>query len=88
MNIEILGTRAKITPSAPGYSNHTGFLIDNCILLEVGEKSFLECKPQAIVFTHFHPDHAFFVSDKESFKPKIHHFGPEGHELVPGLKIN
>lgn len=87
MKIEVLGTRAKIKPTAPGYHNHSGFLIDDQILLDVGEESFLGRKPKAIVFTHFHPDHAFFVFQHQIFQPKIPHYGPEIHELLPQLKI-
>ena len=87
MKVEILGTRAKIKPSAPGYKNHTGFLIDDQILLDVGEENFLEKNPKAIVFTHFHPDHAFFVPEQLVFNPKIPHYGPEEHELLPQLQI-
>lgn len=87
MKIEVLGTRAKIKPSAPDYKNHTGFLIDDKILLDLGEENFLHRDPKAIVFTHFHPDHAFFVSEHQIFNPKIHHYGPENHELLPQLRI-
>ena len=87
MKIEILGTRAKIKPSASKYRNHTGFLLDDVILLDVGEASFLDRNPKAIVFTHFHPDHAFCVSEKEVFDPAIPHFGPEPQDFSPGLKI-
>ena len=87
MKIEVLGTRAKIKPSADSYRNHTGFLIDDRILLDVGEKEFLTKRPEAIVFTHFHPDHAYFIFEHEVFEPGIPHFGPEPHELIPRLKI-
>ena len=87
MKIEVLGTRAKIKPSAPGYKNHTGFLLDDRILLDVGEESFLNRKPEAIVFTHFHPDHAYFILENEVFSPKIPHYGPEPYHLTPRLKI-
>ncbi len=52
----------------------------------LGEEKYMEYKPEAIVFTHFHPDHAFFVPDKEKFAPKIPLFGPEAHDLIPKLK--
>lgn len=87
MKIEVLGTRAKIKPSAPKYKNHTGFLIDDTILLDVGEREFLNKNPKAIVFTHFHPDHAFFVMDNENFDSGIPHYGPEEHELAPDLNV-
>lgn len=87
MKIEVLGTRAKIKASAPGYKNHTGFLLDDRILLDVGEESYLDRKPEAVIFTHFHPDHAFFVFENEVFNPKIPHYGPEPYHLTPRLKI-
>lgn len=87
MKIEILGTRAKIEAFAPKHKNHSGFLIDDKILIDVGEAEFLNKDPEAIIFTHFHPDHAFFVAKQEIFKSKIPHFGPEAHELIPQLKV-
>lgn len=87
MKIKILGTRGKIQPSAPGYTNHTGILIDDKILVDVGELQYMDHNPEAIVFTHFHPDHAFFVEKKEIFDPKIPLFGPEEQEFIPNLKI-
>lgn len=87
MKIEILGTRAKIEASAPGHLYHSGFLIDDKILIDVGEEIFLEKNPDAIVFTHFHPDHAFFVPDQKIFLPNSLIFGPESHPLVPKLKV-
>lgn len=87
MKIRILGTRGKIEPSAPKHKNHTGFLVDNKILIDVGEPEYMQHDPKAIVFTHFHPDHAFFVAEKEKFNPKIPLFGPEPQEFVPELRI-
>lgn len=87
MKIKILGTRGKIEPSAPKHENHTGFLIDDRILVDVGEQKYMDHAPEAVVFTHFHPDHAFFVPEKEKFDPKIPLFGPEANELIPKLKV-
>lgn len=87
MKIKILGTRGKIEPRAENHTNHTGFLIDDKILIDVGEPDYMDYRPKAIVFTHFHPDHAFFVTEKQEFHPKIPLFGPEVHELVPKLKV-
>ena len=87
MKIKILGTRGKIKPSAPLHKLHSGILIDNKILIDIGERTYLETKPKAIVFTHFHPDHAFFVLENEKFEPQIPLFGPEENELIPKLKV-
>lgn len=87
MKIRILGTRGKIEPKAKDHVNHTGFLLDEKILIDVGEPEYMDHRPEAIVFTHFHPDHAFFVPEKERFEPGIPLFGPEAHELIPELKV-
>lgn len=87
MKIKILGTRGKIEPKAEGHSRHTGYLLDEKILIDLGEEAYLEHHPEAIIFTHFHPDHAFFVPEKEKFTPKIALFGPEAHELIPNLNV-
>ena len=87
MKIKILGTRGKIEPSAPKHIRHTGFLIDDKILVDVGEPEYMENNPEAIVFTHFHPDHAFFVFKKEKITPEIPLFGPEENELIPKLQV-
>lgn len=86
MKIEVLGSRGKVEPSAFRYEKHTGFLIDETILLDVGEPEFLEKEPNSIVFTHFHPDHAFFIYNNEEFLPDVPHYGPEQHALIPNLK--
>lgn len=87
MKIKILGTRGKVKPSAPRHSKYSGILIDNKIMVDIGEQAYLEYNPEAIVFTHFHPDHAFFVFHNETFSPGIPLFGPEKQELVPNLKV-
>lgn len=87
MKIKILGTRGKIEPKAEGYVRHTGFLLDQQILIDVGEAEYMDHRPKAVVFTHFHPDHAYFVPEKEKFTPNIPLFGPEAHELIPDLKV-
>lgn len=87
MNIQILGTRAKVKPSAPGHEKHTGFLINEELLIDVGEEEFLKPSLKGIVFTHFHPDHAFFEYEQEYFKPDIPLFGPEKNDLIPNLNV-
>lgn len=87
MKIKILGTRGKIEPKAEGYVRHTGFLLDDQILIDAGEAEYMNHRPAAVVFTHFHPDHAFFVPEKEKFTPNIPLFGPEAHELIPKLQV-
>lgn len=87
MKIKILGTRGKIEPKAQNHVNHTGFLLDDKILIDVGEPEYMDHKPETVVFTHFHPDHAFFVPEKQKFTPEIPLLGPEAHELIPQLQI-
>ena len=87
MKIKILGTRGKIPQSATRHKNYSGILIDDKILVDVGEAEYMKFYPEAVVFTHFHPDHAFFILTEEKFAPEIPLFGPEPQELVPNLKL-
>lgn len=75
MRITILGTRGEIEESAPDHRLHSGILIDDTILFDVGEREFLESEPDHIFLTHLHPDHAFFVNDEAEVKVPI--YGPE-----------
>lgn len=76
MKIKILGTRGEIKPIKPLYAKHSGILINDELLLDLGEKEFLGYKPKWILITHFHPDHAVFVKEKIMPEPKFI-FGPE-----------
>jgi ribonuclease BN (tRNA processing enzyme) len=67
MKIHILGTRGEIDASTPYHSRHSGILIDNKLLFDLGEKEFLAYKPKLIFLTHLHPDHAYFVRAKQDF---------------------
>ena len=87
MKVKILGTRGKIKPSAPKHRNYSGILIDDKILIDIGEEAYMKYSPEAIVFTHFHPDHAYFVFENETFDPQIPLFGPENNDLIPELKV-
>jgi ribonuclease BN (tRNA processing enzyme) len=80
MLIKILGTRGEIESSSPGHVKQSGVLIDNKLLLDIGEPEYLGYKPGAIVITHLHPDHAFFMRRKESVNITIPVFGPEAAE--------
>lgn len=61
MRIRILGTRGEIEQTAPYHSRHSGILIDDRLLVDCGEREFLDLAPQAVLLTHLHPDHAYFV---------------------------
>jgi len=86
VKIEFLGTKGNIEASAPYYSKHSGVLIDEKILFDLGEKEFLDRKPEAIFVTHLHPDHAFFVT-QEIGSLSIPIFAPEKSTNLPALKI-
>lgn len=78
MNLKILGTRGEVKESASGYSKHSGVLVDGQILLDLGEKEYLDYRPKAVFITHFHPDHAFFVRGLTQIGVPI--YAPEGHK--------
>ncbi len=61
MRVRILGTRGEIEQTAPYHSRHSGVLIDGALLVDCGEREFLDPAPKAILLTHLHPDHAYFV---------------------------
>lgn len=94
MKIKILGTRGEIKPSAPKHSDHSGMLIDDKLLFDVGEEKFLRLKPQMIFITHLHPDHAFFArlphpsspSMRGRMKEGVKIFAPEKNELCPQIQ--
>jgi glyoxylase-like metal-dependent hydrolase (beta-lactamase superfamily II) len=78
MRIKVLGTRGEIDETAPYHSRHSGVLIDGTLLLDLGEREFLAYRPKAVLLTHLHPDHAFFVrpgADRPAGGIPI--FGPE-----------
>jgi ribonuclease BN (tRNA processing enzyme) len=84
VRLRILGTRGNIQKSAPRYFKHSGILIDDCLLLDVGEKEFLKCRPQWIFITHLHPDHAAL---KAGDIPKnIPVYVPEISRILPGAQ--
>jgi glyoxylase-like metal-dependent hydrolase (beta-lactamase superfamily II) len=78
MRIRILGTRGEIDEAAPYHSRHSGVFIDGTLLIDLGEPEFLAHGPKAVLLTHLHPDHAFFVrpgADRPAAGIPI--FGPE-----------
>ncbi len=79
-----------IKPSHPKYRNHTGILVDKTVLFDIGEKEFLKTNPKYIFITHLHPDHAFFIEEKEtSIDKKIPIYGPINYKnktLVEKMK--
>jgi ribonuclease BN (tRNA processing enzyme) len=61
MRVRILGTRGEIEETAPYHSRHSGILIDGTLMVDLGEREFLDRGPRAVLITHLHPDHAYFV---------------------------
>jgi ribonuclease BN (tRNA processing enzyme) len=80
MKIKILGTRGEIEESAPYHSKKSGVLINKTLLLDCGQKSFLDYKPKALLITHLHPDHAYFVRHDEKPSINIPIYAPEGFD--------
>ncbi len=78
MNIKILGTRGEVKELAPRHSKHSGMLVDGQILLDLGEKEYLDYRPKAIFITHLHPDHAFFI--RKSMPIDVPICAPERHK--------
>lgn len=90
MKIKILGTRGEIDASAPYHARHSGVLIDRRLMLDLGEREFLKYKPKWILFTHLHPDHAFFVRQPAAEQIDIPMFAPESYrdDGIDVRKIN
>lgn len=86
MKIEFLGTKGNIEASASYHSKHSGVLVDQKILFDLGEKEFLGRKPKYIFITHLHPDHAFFVTQGIG-ELGIPIFAPEKSSSDPTLKL-
>lgn len=52
-------------------------------MLDIGEREYLDHRPKAILITHLHPDHAFFVrNSKDGLSSEVPIFAPEKSEDV------
>ena len=81
MQITILGTRGEVDHSSPYHSRHSGILIDGVLLVDLGEREYLDRKPEAVLITHLHPDHAYFVRCKKNIPaPDMPVYAPEKSE--------
>ena len=87
MNVKILGTKGEIEESAPWHTKQSGVLIDNKFLFDLGEEEYLEYNPEFVVFTHLHPDHAFFVRRKNELNQKIEAYAPEKSDEADFVKV-
>jgi glyoxylase-like metal-dependent hydrolase (beta-lactamase superfamily II) len=61
MHLKVLGTKGEIEGFLPYHSKQSGLLIDNRLLVDLGNKIYLGYHPQWILITHLHPDHAYFI---------------------------
>lgn len=77
MRIKILGAIGQIKVNNPGYRKHSGILIDNKILCDMGEKEYLLNAPSFVLLTHLHPDHAYFIKEKTDLNFPMPVFAPE-----------
>ncbi len=84
MKIKVLGTRGEIDPILPYHRNHSGILIDDTLMFDLGEKKFLQYTPKYIFLTHLHPDHAYFVRERENVPVKI--YAPEGYQGMENVE--
>lgn len=87
MRIRTLGVRGEILLNKHLYSRHSGLLIDNTILCDIGEREYLQYNPVCILITHLHPDHAFFVKGKDVPDINIPIVAPEACARLPYMKI-
>ena len=85
MHLRILGTRGNIAASAPGYSKHSGVLIDNRLLLDVGEKEYLKYRPRWVFITHLHPDHMALAA--ADIPKSVSVYSPEYSLAIPSAEI-
>jgi ribonuclease BN (tRNA processing enzyme) len=82
MKIKVLGTRGEIEESAPYHSKKSGVLLNDKILLDIGDPSFLNYKPKYILITHLHPDHAYFERHHEEPHFGIPIYAPEKYDAL------
>lgn len=87
MKIKILGTRGEIEESAPYHSKKSGILINNELLLDCGDERFLAYNPKAILITHLHPDHAYFVRHHEVPATNVPIYAPQSYDLYAHMHI-
>ena len=85
MRLRILGTRGNIEVSAPGHVKHSGILIDDHLLLDVGEKEYLKYRPRWIFITHLHSDH--MALEAGDIPKRVSIYAPESSRSIPTAQI-
>lgn len=86
MRVTILGTRGNIESSAPGYSKHSGVLVDGSILLDAGETEYLQHRPKWVFITHLHKDHAAIGPQDVPQGTQV--YAPESSPRLPMIQVN
>jgi ribonuclease BN (tRNA processing enzyme) len=87
MKVKVLGTRGEVEPTAPYHARHSGILVDDALLFDLGEREYLEYKAKAIFITHLHPDHAFFILEKRPIEIDATVYAPELNENVSAINV-
>ena len=87
MRIKVLGTRGEIAESAPRHARHSGMLVDGRLLFDLGEREFLDTKPERVFITHLHTDHAFFVREREPAPIGRTLYAPEKRAGFPEVRV-
>lgn len=85
MRIKVLGTRGEIEETAPRHSRHSGLLVDGRLLFDLGEREFLDVRPERVFITHLHPDHAFFVRQPGPLGIRV--YAPETRPAQPEVEL-
>jgi hypothetical protein len=85
VQLRILGTRGNIDVSAPGYVKHYGILVDDRLLLDAGEKEYLDYRPRWIFITHEHSDHMALKS--ADIPKRVSIYAPETSHSIPTARI-
>jgi phosphoribosyl 1,2-cyclic phosphodiesterase len=85
MRLEILGTRGNIPATARKHARHAGMLVDETILIDLGEWSYLRRRPLHVLITHLHPDHAAFLTTRTVPPGRV--YLPERSRVVPNATV-
>ncbi len=91
VEIRILGTRGNVESTAPKHRLHSGMLVDERLLFDLGEERFLDPGPEHVFITHLHSDHAFFMErgswDEWLKDSSAVFYAPEKDDRFPLMKV-